>query len=369
MLLGCESVSDDEQPVETLSSAAVPLDGLSDAAMARFQVGAREFSDSESAAQGLGPLFNANSCAQCHNVPMPGGAGLMRVTRASCPDGGTEQNTLVHVFSTRPDLGAASVRSDCAVVVTERRTTSLMGAGLIEAIADDEIEALAARQPRELAGRPAYVLDVASGRERVGHFGWKAQHATLETFAGDAYLNELGITNELFPEEVAPNGNMGLLAAMDPTPDPEAEPGALNKLADFMRLLASPVARERDAEAESGSQLFEQIGCQNCHFAGYVTKSPDAALDRRSVPLYSDLLLHDVGTGDGIAQADANEHELRTPPLWGVRNAQIWLHDGRAHSMDEAIRMHAGQATSVTNSYVGLAPEERAAVIAFLNSL
>jgi CxxC motif-containing protein (DUF1111 family) len=372
MMLGCESVSED-QPSETFSSAAVPLAGLNDATMARFQVGAREFSESESAAEGLGPLFNANSCSQCHNVPMPGGAGLMRVTRAGCPDGGAEQNTLVHVFSTRPDLGAASVRSDCAAVVTERRTSSLLGAGLIEAIADDEIEALAERQPRALAGRPAYVLDLASGQERVGHFGWKAQHATLVTFAGDAYRNELGITNELFPEEVAPNGNMALLAAMDPTPDPEAASGGIYKLADFMRLLAPPAPRAQeglDTDAvSSGSRLFEQVGCQDCHFAGYVTKSAEPALDHRNVPLYSDLLLHDVGTGDGIAQADANEHELRTPPLWGVRHAQIWLHDGRAHSLDEAIRLHGGQALEVRQSYEGLEPEERAAVIAFLNSL
>jgi CxxC motif-containing protein (DUF1111 family) len=371
--LGCESVPDEDQPIETFSSAALPLEGLSAAALARFQVGARDFSDTETAAKGLGPLFNANSCSQCHNVPMPGGAGLMRITRAGCPDGDTEQNTLVHVFSTRPDLGAASVRTDCEAIVTERRTTSLMGAGLIEAIADDEIAALAARQPRAIAGRPAYVLDVASGRERVGHFGWKAQHATLVSFAGDAYRNELGITNELFPEEVAPNGNMQLLAAMDPTPDPEAEPGGIYKLADFMRLLAPSVPRVLEGlaadEVSTGAHAFDRVGCQSCHFSSYVTNSTDPLLDQRKVPLYSDLLLHDVGTGDGIAQADANEHEIRTPPLWGARHSQLWLHDGRASSMDQAIRLHGGQALESRQAYEHLEPAERAAVIAFLNSL
>jgi CxxC motif-containing protein (DUF1111 family) len=209
-----------------------------------------------------------------------------------------------------------------------RRTTSLRGAGLIEAIADEEIEALAARQPRAIAGRPAHVLDLVSGRERVGRFGWKAQHATLETIAGEAYRNELGITNELFPEEIAPNGNLALLAAMDPTPDPEAEPGALNKLADFMRLLAPPAFREGEgAQAEqvgAGARAFEHMGCQSCHFASFVTESPEPALDQRN---------------------------------------------GRASSLDQAIRMHAGQALEVRQSYENLEPEERAAVIAFLTSL
>jgi CxxC motif-containing protein (DUF1111 family) len=366
--LGCEQASEAE-PTETSSSAAVPLAGLSPAALARFQAGAHDFSDTETAAQGLGPLFNASACAQCHNVPLPGGAGLMRVTRASCPGERADQPSIVHVFSTRPDLGAASVPADCTPVVTERRTTSLRGAGLIEAIPDAAFEALAAQQPRALAGRPAYVLDAASGRERVGRFGWKAQHATLDSVAGESYRNELGITNELFPEELAPNGDASLLAAMDPTPDPEAAPGTIRRLADFMRWSAAPVASS-DAEGyAAGSAAFAAIGCQDCHAASYVTESADAVLDGKVVPLYSDLLLHDVGTGDGIAQADAGDNELRTAPLWGVRHAQLWLHDGRATSLDQAVRMHAGQAEPARQRYEQLEPEERAAVIAFMNSL
>ena len=366
MATGCETPSEDVP--ETATTAAVPIAGLSEAQRARFQIGAAEFSDSEVAAEGLGPLFNANSCSQCHNTPMPGGAGLMRVMRAECPGDTTAHESLVHLFSTRPDLGAASVRSDCKAVVTQRRTTSLMGAGLIEAIPDSAIEALANQQPSSIAGRPAYVTDVATRKERVGHFGWKAQHATLESFAGDAYRNELGITNELFPEEVAPNGNASLLAAMDPTPDPEAELGSLSRLADFMRLLTPPMAANPDDHAY-GAELFEQVGCQSCHYAGFQTVSADALFDQRRVPLYSDLLLHDIGTGDGIAQADASGNELRTPPLWGVRNAQLWLHDGRATSLDQAIRLHGGQALAARQTYEALSTDDRAEVIAFLSSL
>jgi CxxC motif-containing protein (DUF1111 family) len=115
--------------------------------------------------------------------------------------------------------------------------------------------------------------------------------------------------------------------------------------------------------------VFEAIGCQSCHYAGYQTVSDEPLLNQRNVALYSDLLLHDVGTGDGIAQADASGSELRTPPLWGVRHAQLWLHDGRAGSMDAAIRAHAGQALASRQAYEQLGPEDRAEVIAFLNSL
>jgi CxxC motif-containing protein (DUF1111 family) len=155
---------------------------------------------------------------------------------------------------------------------------------------------------------------------------------------------------------------------MDPTPDPEAEVGSLDKLADFMRMLAPPMAADSAAHA-TGAALFEQAGCQSCHYAGYVTSSKNPVYDRRTLAMYSDLLLHDIGTGDGIAQADAGENELRTPPLWGARHAQLWLHDGRAASLDEAIRLHAGQALESRQAYEALETEDRAEVIAFLNSL
>jgi CxxC motif-containing protein (DUF1111 family) len=322
----------------------------------------------ESSAEGLGPLFNAGSCAQCHNLPLPGGAGLMRVMRAECPDQDPAHNSLVHLFSTRPDIASARVPNDCSAVVVQRRTTTLLGAGLVEAIPDAQIEQLAKQQPSVVAGRPAYIIDIASGAERVGHFGWKAQHATLQSFAGDAYRNEMGITNSLFPTEVAPNGDAASLAVMDSTPDPEATEGSLERLADFMRMLAPPVRQVQD-DLTQGESLFATTGCETCHYAAYTTSSADPVLDRRAVKLYSDLLLHNVGTGDGIAQADAAPDELRTPPLWGVRYAQLWLHDGRASSLDEAIRMHAGQALPASRAYALLPPEERDALISFVRSL
>ena len=345
--------------------------GIDDRARARFQLGSAEFSEVESAAEGLGPLFNGNSCAQCHNTPSPGGAGLMRVMRAACRtdtslSASGDGDSLIHLFSTRPDLGAAGVISSCDATIAQRRTTSLFGIGLIEAIPDAELEAEADSQPQALRGRVAHITDIASGDERAGKLGWKAQHATLESFAGDAYRNEMGITNALFPDEVAPHGDHKVLALMDAVPDPEAENGAIGKLSDFMRLLAPP---EPVAEEEQGRELFEQLGCDTCHRQSYVSESSVHALEGKTVALYSDLLLHDIGTGDGIAQADASADEFRTAPLWGTRHAQLWLHDGRAPSMDAAIRAHAGQASEVSRAYAELEDEDREAVLAFLRSL
>jgi CxxC motif-containing protein (DUF1111 family) len=364
MALGCETPRNDGTHVAV--SEATPISNLSDDAMSRFQAGASEFSEVEGSGEGLGPLFNASSCDQCHHAPAPGGAGLMRVTRVACRGRVDTRDTVVHLFSTRPDLASADVPRDCDPIVAQRRTTTLFGAGLIEAIPDADIEALAEFQPSEIAGRAAHVKDLVSGARRVGRFGWKAQHATLESFAGDAYRNEMGITNEMFPSEVAPNGDASLLIAMDPTPDPEAQVGSLGRLADFMRLLAAP---ETGDTPEDGAALFDELGCETCHHATFRAKSDEPALDGLDVALYSDLLLHDVGTGDGIAQADAAGNELRTPPLWGVRHAQLWLHDGRAASLDEAVRLHAGQALAAREAYTQLQPDEREALITFLNSL
>jgi CxxC motif-containing protein (DUF1111 family) len=362
--IGCEASPEDESAAE--QSDAIPVPHLTVAAQSRFQAGAAEFGEVESSSAGLGPLFNGSSCHQCHNSPVPGGASSVRLTHVACRAQGARADTLLHLFSTRPDIASAVVPPDCDVVVAQRRTTSLLGAGLIEAIADADIEALAETQPSHVAGRAAHVKDLVSGKRRVGRFGWKAQYATLESFAGDAYRNELGITNELFPTEVAPHGDASLLLAMDPIPDPEAQVGALRRLADFMRLLAAPEAGPTPVE---GAALFMQLGCETCHHREFRSASDEPSLDRKDVRLYSDLLLHDVGTSDGIAQADASADELRTPPLWGVRHAQLWLHDGRAASLDEAIRLHGAQALEAREAYEELDDDARLAVIAFLNSL
>jgi len=355
------------------SAPARSLDGLDPVSRARFLAGLEEFSEQETVPEGLGPLFNAVSCAHCHGLGGPGGGGISTVLRAGCmtPDGFTAPpgGTLIFAFSIRPDIAAATIPPGCDVM-TRRRTTPLFGAGLIEAIPDDAIAAAAAEQASGEGphGTVAWVTDVTSGTRRVGRFGWKAQHATLDSFAGDAYRNEMGITNELFPTENAPNGDAAALAEMDWVPDPEARVGVIGELADFMRFLAAPQARPGDHAA--GAALFAATGCAVCHRPSFTTAA-DAGAGRAAVTvaLYSDLLLHDVDTGDGIPQGAAGASQLRTPPLWGVSAASTLLHDGRTSSLDAAIVAHGGEARTARQRYLALAPAQRSSLLDFLRSL
>ncbi|MEY2932946.1 MAG: hypothetical protein RL033_3695 [Pseudomonadota bacterium] len=353
-----------------VASPVEPLAGLTEAQTARFQRGREEFLEVDTAIEGLGPLFNAASCSHCHALGGVGGGGVARVTRSVCvdaegvvsePSGGT----LIPLFSTRPELSAAAPPRDCDTHTVQRRSTPLFGAGLMEAIADEELEWVASQQAVAIRGRVAWIEDAGTGELRAGRFGWKAQQATLRTFAGDAYRNELGITNELFPDELAPGGDLALLAAMDPIEDPEADVGAIDALADFMRFL--PPLSVGDSSV-LGAELFDSIGCAGCHVP-VLHAAETADIVAQGVPLYSDLLLHDVGTGDLIVQGAADGRELRTAPLWGLRFAPHLLHDGRASTVSEAILAHAGQATASRQAFVELLSSEQAELLSFLSAL
>jgi CxxC motif-containing protein (DUF1111 family) len=262
--------------------------------------------------------------------------------------------------------------------VAFRQSTPLFGLGLIEAIPDDVIVQNAlAPKPFGIRGRVSRVQDVATGRVRVGRFGWKAQQATLLSFAADAYLNEMGITSRFFPNENAPNGNAALLAQFDAVADPEDQvdpvtgKGDIDAVADFMRFLAPPPSQAQSVAAQAGQALFAQVGCASCHRPVMFT-GPNrvGALDSQRVALYSDLLLHDMGDlGDGIVQGSAGPREFRTPPLWGVRATGPYLHDGRAGTLDEAIRAHAGEAAEVRDRYRALTPMLRDQLLRFLNGI
>ncbi len=369
LAIACETPPDvRKSPLET---SAVSLPGLSDGELARFREGVGEFTEVESVAEGLGPFFNGSSCAHCHSGSALGSSGIMRVTRFVCrtPSGELEaaaSGTMLHAFSTRPDIAGPGIPEGCDAVLAERRTTNVLGAGLIEAVADDVILAEEAAQADGLAGRAARVDDAFRGGERVGRFGWKAQHATLDAFAGDAYRTELGITNEIFTEEVVPNGDLDLLDAMDGVPDPEAPVGAVRALADFMRFSAPPSPA---TEETAGLETFRRIGCAGCHRESYTTSDGSSGLAGRELHLYSDLLLHDVGTGDGIAQGDASENELRTAPLWGLGRQSLFLHDGSATSAEGAVLAHGGQASDARDAFVELSESERLELLSFLESL
>src|SRR5260221_3424750 len=282
------------------------LPGLDAAELAAFNDGRVDFLNPETPESGLGPIFNGRSCVECHNVPAPGGSSPTNVVRFGRVTGGVFDpldslgGSLLQRFALDP-MAREHVPPE-ANVVAQRQSTPLFGLGLIEAIPDDAIVANANRpKPDGIAGRAAMIVDVVTGERRVGRFGWKAQQATLLAFAGDAYRNELGITNRFFPTENAPNGNLALLAAFDTKADPEDEVdpatgrGDVDALESFMRALAPPPRAQPTPSSRAGEGLFQVIGCADCHTPAMSTgPNRTPALDRKPVALYSDLLLHDM---------------------------------------------------------------------------
>ncbi len=358
-----------------------------------FRDGKEAFQKTEDAADGLGPIFNNVSCVACHSSPAVGGASPILETRAQkrvgvelldFPGGSLFQSNAI-------SANCAETVPREADVIAQRQTTPLFGLGLVEAIPDSEIERYAAEQARahpEQAGRVNRVTDVASGSIRVGRFGWKDQQATLDAFSGDAYLNEMGITSKLFPADNAPNGNAAKLGACDAVKDPEDTDDDVTLFTNFMRFLAPPpgdggggrgfggfggFGRGRrghgGAAASRGEQLFESVGCAVCHRAGFTASSPIPAINGQTVDAYSDFLLHDVGTGDGIAQGTAPPNMLRTPPLWGVSDSGPYLHDGSAATIRDAIRRHANQGAAAARAFAQLPRPEEELLLAFLDSL
>lgn len=358
------------------------LPGLSTEDLALFEAGRADFLEVEGPADGLGPAFNGRSCAECHSVPAIGGIGNQSVTRAGRtvqgrfvePDGGS----LIHRFSL-PDHTCQPLVPANASVVATRIPLAIFGDGLIEAIPDATIQALAdgaGSNPDGIRGRVAMVRDPASGLRRVGRFGWKAQQATLLGFAGDAYLFEMGITNDLFPNEAASGIPANVLAACDGVADPEDRADSvtgrrgIDNFANFMRLLAPPARLPGSDASARGEELFQAIGCAACHRPVMQTgPSATPALDRRPVGLYSDLLLHDIGTGDGIAQGAAGPNEMRTPPLWGLRLRKQLLHDGSALNLEQAIALHGGTAARVRERFRSLPARDQQSVLEFLGTL
>jgi CxxC motif-containing protein (DUF1111 family) len=361
-----------------------PLRGISAAEFEMFRMGLDDFTEVETAEDGLGPAFNGTSCAVCHSVPAIGGISAMTEVRAGHVDGEgkfTELNggTLFHLFSIPGHRCQVRIPAG-ANVIARRSPIPVFGAGLVEAIPDEVITALEDPEDRDgdgVSGRAATILDLASGRDRIGRFGWKAQHATLLAFSADAYRNEMGITNELFPDEVALGVDADTLALCSPPKkgvedvrDRRTGMRGIDNFENFMRLLAPIERGPQDSETRIGEQLFQSFGCASCHTPALQTgRSANPVFDRKPVHLYSDLLLHDVGTGDGIPQADALANEIRTPALWGLRMRKPLLHDGSAATVDEAIRRHAGEAHSAAARYREASVGERSALLAFLMSL
>jgi CxxC motif-containing protein (DUF1111 family) len=366
-----------------------PLPGMIPAEFERFRLGLDDFLEMETVEEGLGPAFNGSSCAVCHNVPAVGGVSLISEVRAAYRDeqghirpltaaDGTPLDTLFQLFSNPMHACQPAIPPE-ANIIARRIPIPTFGAGLVEAIADETI--VAREDPDDLdgdgiRGRAAWITDIGTGQRRVGRFGWKAQQATLRTFSADAYRNEMGITNELFPTELANGVSADQMRLCDPTPDPEDVPNPRTRLAAidnfeaFMQFLGPPPRGPIDDGVRAGERVFQSTGCARCHVPALETgASRHPLFDRKLVPLFSDLLLHDVGTGDGIPQASALPNEIRTPSLWGLRARRPFLHDGSAATLEQAIERHSGEAERVRQQFERLDPALRRSLILFLNSL
>ena len=371
--------------VQRVPQPGDPLPGLTPEEFELFRMGLDDFLEVESAEEGLGPAFNGTSCAACHNAPAIGGVSPVSEVRVAKtgPSGefvplNPEGETLFHLFSIPNHVCQALIPAD-ATVVARRVPIPLFGAGLVEAIPDETILALADPFDNNrdgISGRANTVRDIGTGQNRVGRFGWKAQHATLLAFGADAYRNEMGITNDLFPTELAVGVSAERMRVCDPIPDPEdvrdrrTRRRGIDNFEVFMRLLAPVERASATGAAVLGENLFLSAGCANCHVPTLTTGThPNPLFDRKQVALFSDLLLHDIGTGDGIVQAAAEAKEIRTPALWGLRLRRPFLHDGSAATIDDAIRRHGGEAARAMEAIARMSSADFQALVAFLKTL
>jgi CxxC motif-containing protein (DUF1111 family) len=344
------------------------------------------FEEVEQISDGLGPVYNAQSCRECHQNPVTGGGSQVTEFRnghfngASFvdPPGGSLNNDRAINPAIQERIQAGQE------VRTFRISLNIMGDGFVEAIDSNTLQAIASSQP---AGQRGTLIQVpvteAPGQVRVGRFGWKNQNSSLLSFAADAYVNEMGITSPLQPTENTSNG--ASVAAFDTVADPEDSGADITSFTLFMRSLKAPAVdatQAATASAQRGSSLFDAIGCAVCHVrsintvtAGTVINGGQftvpAALGDKTIHPFGDFLLHDIGTGDGIVQngGQGTRNMVRTAPLWGMRARDRLMHDGENVSRTDAILRHSNQAAGAANNFAFLSTSQQNDVINFLNSL
>jgi CxxC motif-containing protein (DUF1111 family) len=382
---------------------------------AEFDANLATFVEQEGIADGLGPVYNAQSCGECHQNPVTGGPTQISELRAGHlsgstfvdPPGGSLINDRA-IECQVPGICGNSTSIQERVPGTEtvrtfRITLNTLGDGFVEAINSNTLVAIANAQPGQSGGQIAGqfiqvpVLE-ANGAVRGGRFGWKNQHASLLSFSSDAYLNEMGITNRFNLTENTSLGRfVGFGSGYDTVADNQpcaSAPGVncgedgtedINQFAAFMRATKAPPrdpGLKNTADAIAGSNLFDQIGCNICHTRSITTAAVGtiinggaltvpAALGNKIIHPFSDFLLHDIGTGDGIVQngGQSTRNKLRTIPLWGVRTHSRHMHDQETLTFNESILRHAGEATFVINNYRGLNSTQQNQLITFLKSL
>src|SRR6266436_9135623 len=350
--------------------------GIAEPAGDSFALDQQIFELTHDVDSGLGPVFNARACADCHQNPVSGGASQFTEIRAGHLDeDGNFVAATVPINDGASTIANRSLINDRALIPQAqehipamediralRAALNTLGDGFVEAIDDNTLRNIAQRQSELTAGRihgeavEVPVLE-APGQSRIGRFGWKDQHSSLLSFIGDAYLNEMGVTNRLRPKDVTTIGKI--------TPDPEDVPDNLgladiDHFAQFIRGTKVPprdVALAATAASQAGEEIFENIGCATCHVSAIVTAPPGTvinggafavpeALGNKIIHPYSDFLLHDIETGDGIVQNPPQDtaNKLRTVPLWGPRLPPRHVHDLAALTLESASERHGAEA-------------------------
>jgi hypothetical protein len=409
-----------------------------------FATGQINFKEIDALPQ-VGPIMNGVSCAGCHSQPAIGGGGLfineIRVRNNTQPgpvhifavdnflrNGPQMQgNTLVfpkgiqgepqgcpitapgcQLSACQQEEAAKTTYSTSLVTcdstsadfhsggncVVGRSALPLFGDGLVEAVSDDTFDQIAKSEPPQIHGTVKMVTESFTNVAHVGRFGWKDDHATLRGFAGDAYLNEMGITNPDNQQEVsqcaANQKDYGIqledTGVEDTTgPDKRAD---IDRFSDFMRGLAPPPRLPQNGSAQTGANLFTSMGCAGCHTPSIRTASNPAsfifattggapisqtlsqALANQTFHPYSDFLLHDMGSlGDGITSGAAGPTMMRTAPLWGLRAKSQFLHDGRAADIPTAITLHDGQGKPAAQAFGALNAQQQQDIVNFLDTL
>ncbi len=431
------------------AGAGGPLSGLTADETTFFQDGQSRFAEIEVVANGsnngLGPRFNSNQCLSCHSQPSGGGSsplqnplpavaalngakntipwfitqnGPVREARFKRGSNGTADGGVhaLFVIAGRSDAPGCNIAQPDFLPAGDPLTghggnpnvifripTPLFGAGLIEAIPDSAILANMSANASEksalgISGHPNAIIsgtaNLSANDGTITRFGWKAQNKSLLMFAGEAYNVEMGISNQLFPQErdettscifvASPNDTSNFTTP--PSTNPASNPGVLSDIeafANFMRFLAPPTPAPSTPSSEKGRAAFAKIGCVHCHTPSFTTGKmiasgsstvPSATLSNQTVNLYSDLLVHHMGKGlaDGITQGGAGPDEFRTAPLWGLGQRAFFLHDGRTDNLVEAIGAHkspGSEANRVIEQFDRLRTQERQEIIDFLRSL
>ncbi|HXY24652.1 MAG TPA: di-heme oxidoredictase family protein [Candidatus Acidoferrum sp.] len=426
--------------------AGGPLNGLTADETAFFQDGQARFAEIEvvqgGSNNGLGPRFNSNQCLSCHSQPNIGGTspaknplpdvahlagakntvpwfiapnGPVREARFKksngVPDGGVHD---LFVITGRTDAAGCNIaQPDFSPAgnpltgqggnpnIIFRIPTPTFGTGLIESIPDSAILAnmqanATQKSALGISGHPNAHLSGNVNRSAndgtITRFGWKAQNKSLLMFAGEAYNVEMGISNQLFPQErdetpsclfiPSPNDTLNFTTTSTGTTNP-AVISDIEAFANFMRMLAPPTPAPDTPSIVNGRAAFTKIGCVHCHTPSFTTgkaiasgssTSPSAALSNQTAHLWSDLLVHHMGEGlaDGITQGGAGPDEFRTAPLWGVGQRVFFLHDGRTSNLVEAIRAHkskGSEANKVIDHFNRLKTQQQQEIIDFLRAL